>query len=114
MPEAYIGADCTLGQNVLVASNVRIGNRVKIQNNVSLYSGVTLEDEVFCGPSMVFTNVRKPRSAYPKAADEYDRTLVRHGATIGANSTIVCGVTIGEWAFIAAGAVVSIEVPAHM
>jgi UDP-2-acetamido-3-amino-2,3-dideoxy-glucuronate N-acetyltransferase len=113
MDGALIGAECSLGQNVFVASDVTIGDHVKIQNNVSIYSGVTLEDEVFCGPSMVFTNVRNPRSAYPKTADEYDRTLVRHGATIGANSTIVCGVTIGEWAFIAAGAVVSTDVPAY-
>jgi UDP-2-acetamido-3-amino-2,3-dideoxy-glucuronate N-acetyltransferase len=114
MAGARIGAECTLGQNVFVASHVAIGDRVKIQNNVSIYSGVTLEDEVFCGPSMVFTNVRNPRSAFPKRADEYDRTLVRRAATIGANATIVCGVTIGEWAFIGAGAVVSTDVPAHM
>jgi UDP-2-acetamido-3-amino-2,3-dideoxy-glucuronate N-acetyltransferase len=113
MDGALIGADCSLGQNVFVASDVTIGDHAKIQNNVSIYSGVTLEDEVFCGPSMVFTNVRNPRSAYPKAADEYDRTVVRHGATIGANATIVCGVTVEEWAFIAAGAVVSADVPAH-
>jgi UDP-2-acetamido-3-amino-2,3-dideoxy-glucuronate N-acetyltransferase len=113
MDGALIGTDCSLGQNVFVASDVMIGDRVKIQNNVSVYSGVTLEDEVFCGPSMVFTNVLNPRSAFPKGAAEYDRTLVRHGATIGANATIVCGVTIGAWAFIAAGAVVSTDVPAH-
>lgn len=113
MDGALIGADCSLGQNVFVASDVTIGDHVRIQNNVSIYSGVTLEDEVFCGPSMVFTNVRNPRSAYPKSAHEYDRTLVRRGATIGANSTIVCGVTIDQWAFIAAGAVVSTDVPAH-
>ncbi len=113
MDGALIGVECSLGQNVFVASDVTIGDHVKIQNNVSIYSGVTLEDEVFCGPSMVFTNVRNPRSAYPKGAHEYDRTLVRHGATIGANATIICGGTIGEWAFIAAGAVVSADVPAH-
>jgi UDP-2-acetamido-3-amino-2,3-dideoxy-glucuronate N-acetyltransferase len=113
MDGALIGADCSLGQNVFVASDVTIRDHVKIQNNVSIYAGVTLEDEVFCGPSMVFTNVRNPRSAFPKGIDEYDRTLVCHGATIGANATIVCGTTIGPWAFIAAGAVVSLDVPAH-
>ena len=113
MDGASIGAECSLGQNVFVASEVSIGDRVKIQNNVSIYSGVTLEDEVFCGPSMVFTNVRNPRSAFPTEAEAYDRTLVRHGATIGANATIVCGATVGEWAFIAAGALVSADVPPH-
>jgi UDP-2-acetamido-3-amino-2,3-dideoxy-glucuronate N-acetyltransferase len=114
MAGARIGAGCSLGQNVFVGDEVAIGDHVKIQNNVSIYSGVTVEDEVFCGPSMVFTNVRNPRSAFPKTADEYDRTLVRRGATLGANCTVVCGVTIGEWAFIGAGAVVSSDVPAHM
>src|SRR5205085_6764905 len=90
MDGARIGSDCSLGQNVFVQSDVEIGDHVKIQNNVSIYAGVTLEDEVFCGPSMVFTNVHNPRSAFPKRTDEYDRTLVRHGATIGANATIVC------------------------
>ncbi|GAB3465666.1 O-antigen biosynthesis protein WlbB [Massilia terrae] len=109
---ARIGAGCSLGQNVFVGNEVLIGDRVKIQNNVSVYDAVTLEDEVFCGPSMVFTNVYNPRAAVVRK-DEYRRTLVRRGATIGANATIVCGVTIGEHAFIAAGAVVKRDVPAH-
>jgi UDP-2-acetamido-3-amino-2,3-dideoxy-glucuronate N-acetyltransferase len=114
MPGAIIGENCTLGQNVMVASNVRIGNCCKIQNNVSVYEGVVLEDYVFCGPSMVFTNVRTPRSAFPRAASkDYDPTRVKHGASIGANATIVCGVTIGEWAFVAAGAVVTKDVPPY-
>jgi UDP-2-acetamido-3-amino-2,3-dideoxy-glucuronate N-acetyltransferase len=111
---ARIGTDCSLGQNVFVARNVRIGNHVKIQNNVSIYEGVVLEDYVFCGPSMVFTNVRTPRSAFPRnTSDDYAETRVKHGASIGANATIVCGVTIGEWAFVAAGAVVTKDVPAY-
>jgi UDP-2-acetamido-3-amino-2,3-dideoxy-glucuronate N-acetyltransferase len=109
---ARIGAGCSLGQNVFVGNDVLIGDRVKIQNNVSVYDAVTLEDEVFCGPSMVFTNVYNPRAAVVRK-DEYRRTLVRRGATIGANATIVCGVTIGEYAFIAAGAVVNRNVPAY-
>mgnify|MGYP001770937281 CR=1 FL=1 len=114
MSGAEIGENCTLGQNVFVARNVKIGNNVKIQNNVSVYEGVILEDYVFCGPSMVFTNVRTPRSAYPRnTSDDYLRTLVKKGATIGANATIVCGVTIGEWAFVAAGAVVTRDVPSY-
>lgn len=108
-----IGAHCTLGQNVNIANNVKIGNGVKIQNNVSVYEGVELEDFVFCGPSMVFTNDLTPRSKYPKGSGSYKRTLVKYGATIGANATIVCGNTIGEWAMIAAGAVVTCDVPAH-
>lgn len=108
---ARIGRACSLGQNVFVGNDVRIGDKVKIQNNVSVYDAVTLEDEVFCGPSMVFTNVYNPRAAVVRK-DEYRRTLVRRGATIGANATIVCGVTIGEYAFIAAGAVVNRDVPA--
>jgi UDP-2-acetamido-3-amino-2,3-dideoxy-glucuronate N-acetyltransferase len=107
---ARIGAHCSLGQNVFVGNDVRIGDKVKIQNNVSVYDAVTLEDEVFCGPSMVFTNVYNPRAAVTRK-DEYRRTLVKRGATIGANATIVCGVTIGEHAFIAAGAVVNRDVP---
>lgn len=107
---AVIGDDCSLGQNVYVGSDVRIGNNVKIQNNVSVYDAVTLEDDVFCGPSMVFTNVYNPRSAVARKA-EYRRTLVREGATLGANSTIVCGVTVGRHAFVGAGAVVSRDVP---
>ena len=107
---ARIGAACSLGQNVFVANDVRIGDRVKIQNNVSVYDAVTLEDDVFCGPSMVFTNVHNPRAAVERK-HEYRRTLVRHGATIGANATIVCGVTVGAYAFIGAGAVVTRDVP---
>ncbi len=113
-PGATIGTDCSLGQNVFVARGVTIGNHVKIQNNVSIYEGVVLEDYVFCGPSMVFTNVRTPRSAFPRnTAADYLETRVKHGASIGANATIVCGVTIDEWAFIAAGAVVTRDVPAY-
>lgn len=112
MRGAEIGADCSLGQNVFVANSVRIGNSVKIQNNVSLYEGVVLEDFVFCGPSMVFTNVQTPRCAYPRnTSSDYSSTIVRHGASIGANATIVCGVEIGRWAFVAAGAVVTRNVP---
>ncbi len=107
-----IGAKCSLGQNVNVANNGRIGNHVKIQNNVSIYEGVELEDYVFCGPSMVFTNVNDPRSKYPqRGSDHYLKTLVREGASIGANATIVCGHTIGRHAFIAAGAMVTRDVP---
>jgi len=114
MPRAVIGEQCSLGQNVFVANNVTIGNHVKIQNNVSIYEGVVLEDYVFCGPSMVFTNVRTPRSAYPRnTSDDYHETRVRHGASIGANATIVCGVEVGRWAFVAAGAVVTRDVPAY-
>lgn len=109
---ARIGAGCSLGQNVFVANDVQIGDRVKVQNNVSIYDAVTLDDDVFCGPSMVFTNVYNPRSAVPRK-HEYRRTLVRRGATIGANATIVCGVTIGSYAFVAAGAVVNRDVPPH-
>ena len=114
MPGAKIGDHCSLGQNVFVASGVQIGNHVKIQNNVSLYEGVVLEDYVFCGPSMVFTNIKTPRSAHPRnRSEDYIRTLVKHGASIGANATVVCGVTIGSWAFVAAGAVVTKDVPAY-
>src|SRR5208283_1993183 len=112
MENCQIGAKCNLGQNVHVASGVRIGDNVKIQNNVSLYAGVELEDDVFCGPSMVFTNVTTPRS-HVNRRSEYQRTLVRKGASLGANSTIVCGTTIGEYAFIGAGAVVTRDVPRH-
>ncbi|MCL6576114.1 acyltransferase [Kyrpidia sp.] len=114
MSGAVIGERCNLGQNVFIADNVRIGNNVKIQNNVSVYEGVILEDDVFCGPSAVFTNVRNPRSAFPRNSFEhYAKTLVKRGATIGANATIVCGVTLGEWAFVAAGAVVTKDVPPY-
>jgi UDP-2-acetamido-3-amino-2,3-dideoxy-glucuronate N-acetyltransferase len=109
---ARIGAGCTLGQGVFVGNDVVIGNNVRIQNNVSVYDAVTLEDDVFCGPSMVFTNVYNPRSAVPRK-DEYRRTRVRRGATLGANCTIVCGVTIGEYAFVGAGAVINRDVPPH-
>jgi UDP-2-acetamido-3-amino-2,3-dideoxy-glucuronate N-acetyltransferase len=109
---AVIGDRCSLGQNVVVMRGVRIGANARIQNNVSLYEGVELEDDVFCGPSMVFTNVVNPRSAISRK-DEYRRTLVRRGASIGANATIVCGVTIGAHAFIGAGAVITRDVPAH-
>jgi UDP-2-acetamido-3-amino-2,3-dideoxy-glucuronate N-acetyltransferase len=112
LPGAVIGARSSLGQNVVVMNGVTIGNNVKIQNNVSVYEGVELEDDVFCGPSMVFTNVINPRS-HVSRKNEYRRTLVRRGATIGANATIVCGATLGEYAFIGAGAVVSKEVPAY-
>ncbi|MCG2584300.1 acyltransferase [Massilia sp. TS11] len=107
---ARIGEACSLGQNVYVGQAVVIGNRVKVQNNVSLYDAVTLEDEVFCGPSMVFTNVHNPRAGWERK-DQYRPTLVRQGASIGANATIVCGVTIGRYAFIGAGAVVTRDVP---
>ena len=110
MAGARIGARCILGQNVFVASEVAIGNNVKIQNNVSLYTGVTLEDDVFCGPSCVFTNVTNPRSQILRK-DEYRATVVRRGATIGANATIICGITVGRYAFIAAGALVRTNVP---
>lgn len=114
MSGAEIGHDCTLGQNVFVASGVRIGNGVKIQNNVSVYEGVIIEDYAFCGPSMVFTNVKTPRSAFPRnSAEDYVATIVRHGASIGANATVVCGTTIGSWALVAAGAVVTKDVPSH-
>ncbi|AFZ32172.1 acetyltransferase [Gloeocapsa sp. PCC 7428] len=112
MPNVEIGENCKLGQNVFVASGVKIGRNVKIQNNVSVYAGVILEDDVFCGPSCVFTNIRNPRSAIPRnTADDYLVTLVKRGATIGANATIVCGVTIGHHAFIGAGSTVTKDVP---
>jgi UDP-2-acetamido-3-amino-2,3-dideoxy-glucuronate N-acetyltransferase len=107
---ARIGAGCSLGQNVFVGNDVVIGNGVKIQNNVSVYDAVTLEDEVFCGPSMVFTNVYNPRAGIVRK-DQYRRTVVRRGASIGANATIVCGVTVGRYAFVGAGAVVKRDVP---
>jgi UDP-2-acetamido-3-amino-2,3-dideoxy-glucuronate N-acetyltransferase len=114
MPKAVIGENCSIGQNVLVANNVTIGNGVKIQNNVSVYEGVILEDYVFCGPSMVFTNVRTPRSEYPRnTSSDYAATLVKRGSSIGANATIVCGVTLHECAFVAAGAVVTKDVPPY-
>lgn len=110
-PSAVIGDNCSLGQNVFVANHVSVGNGVKIQNNVSLYEGVVLEDYVFCGPSMVFTNVRTPRSKFPRnTTADYATTRVKYGASIGANATVVCGVTLGEWCFVAAGAVVTRDV----
>lgn len=109
---ARIGARCSLGQNVFVGNDVVIGDNVKVQNNVSVYDAVTLEDDVFCGPSMVFTNVHNPRAAVPRKS-EYRRTLIRRGATLGANCTVVCGTTIGAYAFVGAGAVVSRDVPAY-
>jgi len=111
---AVIGRGCKFGQNVFVAGGSRIGNNVKVQNNVSIYGGVTLEDDVFCGPSIVFTNIATPRSAIPRnTQDDYLPTLVRRGASIGANATIVCGHTLGEYAFIGAGSVVTKDVPAY-
>lgn len=112
LPGAVIGERCNLGQNVVVMGGTRLGNNVKVQNNVSIYEGVTLEDDVFCGPSCVFTNVMNPRS-HVSRKHEYQRTLVRRGASIGANATIVCGSTLGEYCFIGAGAVVRGEVPAY-
>jgi len=108
-----IGENCTLGQNVLVGPNVSVGDGVKIQNNVSVYEGVVLENDVFCGPSCVFTNVDRPRSGFPTGAADYRETRVRRGVTIGANATIVCGHTLGEYAFVGAGAVVTKDVPAY-
>jgi UDP-2-acetamido-3-amino-2,3-dideoxy-glucuronate N-acetyltransferase len=110
MPNAKIGGRCNIGQNVLVSSGVTIGENVKIQNNVSLYTGVIVEDDAFLGPSMVFTNVINPRS-HVSRKDEYQTTLVRKGASIGANATIVCGVTLGRYCFVGAGAVVTKDVP---
>jgi UDP-2-acetamido-3-amino-2,3-dideoxy-glucuronate N-acetyltransferase len=107
---AVIGENCSLGQNVYAANNVKLGSNVKIQNNVSIYDGVTLEADVFCGPSMVFTNVYNPRSAINRKS-EYQTTLVKKGATLGANCTIVCGIIIGEYAFVAAGAVLKKSIP---
>ena len=111
MPGAVIGEHCSLGQNVVVMNGTRIGNNVKIQNNVSVYEGVELEDDVFCGPSCVFTNVINPRS-HVSRKHEYRTTRVGRGATIGANATVVCGSTLGEYAFVGAGAVVTADVPA--
>ena len=112
MSSAVIGRKCNIGQNVVISPDVQIGDNVKIQNNVSVYTGVILEDDVFCGPSMVFTNVVNPRS-HVSRKDEYRRTLVERGASLGANSTIVCGHTIGRYAFIGAGAVVTRDVPPY-
>lgn len=112
MKNAKMGQNCKIGQNVVISPNVTIGNNVKIQNNVSVYTGVTLEDDVFCGPSMVFTNVFNPRSAVPRNTDaDFLKTLVKQGASIGANATIVCGTTIGRYAFVGAGSVVTRDIP---
>ena len=112
--KAQIGAKCVIGQNVLVSDRVVVGNFCKIQNNVSLYEGVILEDYVFCGPSMVFTNVKTPRCEFPRnTSTDYQKTLVKRGTSIGANATIVCGITLHECAFVAAGAVVTKDVPAY-
>lgn len=107
---AHIGNKCSFGQNVNVSNNVIIGNGVKVQNNVSIYEGVELEDDVFCGPSMVFTNDMNPRAKYPKGSAGYKKTLIKKGATVGANATIVCGHTVGKWVFIAAGSVVTNDI----
>ena len=107
---AVIGSNCSLGQNVNISNNVRIGNGVKIQNNVSVYEGVIVEDEVFLGPSCVFTNDLTPRATYPKGHDNYKQTIIGKGASIGANATIVCGHNVGEYAMVAAGAVVTKDV----
>lgn len=108
---ARIGERCSMGQNVNISNHVKIGNGVKIQNNVSVYEGVEIEDDVFCGPSCVFTNDLTPRAKYPKGSAGYKKTLIKQGASIGANATIVCGHTIGSWAVIAAGAVITKDVP---
>lgn len=110
---AEIGENCSMGQNVNVSNNVKIGNGCKLQNNVSVYEGVEMEDYVFCGPSMVFTNDLTPRAKYPKGSAGYKKTLLRTGTTVGANATIVCGHTIGKWAMIAAGAAVTKDVKDH-
>lgn len=111
---SVIGTDCSLGQNVNVGENAIIGNHVKIQNNVSVYGGVILEDYVFCGPSMVFTNDLTPRSKYPKGSSNYKKTVIKWGATIGANATVICGITIGRNAMIGAGAVITKDIPPHV
>lgn len=110
---ACIGENCSFGQNVNISNNVKIGNGVKVQNNVSIYEGVEIEDDVFCGPSMVFTNDLTPRAKYPKGHAGYKKTIIRRGATIGANVTVVCGHELGEWCMIAAGAVVTKNVKKH-
>lgn len=113
MEKAVIGRSCVLGQNIYVGRGVRLGDNVKVQNNVSIYEGVTLEDDVFCGPSCVFTNVLWPRAGRPRQRSEYAATLVKRGCTIGANATIVCGITLGEYSFVGAGAVVTRDVPPY-
>lgn len=113
MSGARIGKNCTIGQNVFIGRDVTIGDGCKIQNNVSVYEGVTLEEHVFCGPSMVFTNDLNPRAAFPKGRERFVKTLVKRGCSIGANATIVCGITLGEHSFIGAGAVVTKDVPPY-
>ena len=113
MSGTRIGRNCSVGQNVLVGPNAIVGNNVKIQNNVSVYEGVVLEDNVFCGPSCVFTNVYRPRSEFPTGRDKYLTTVIRKGATIGANATIVCGHSLGEHSFVGAGSVVTRDIPAY-
>lgn len=113
MSGARIGKNCTIGQNVFIGRDVVIGDGCKIQNNVSVYEGVTLEENVFCGPSMVFTNDLNPRAAFPKGRERFVKTLVKRGCSIGANATIVCGITLGEFSLIGAGAVVTKDVPAY-
>lgn len=110
---AVIGENCSLGQNVNISNNVKIGDGVKIQNNVAVYEGVEIENDVFCGPSCVFTNDLTPRAKYPKGRENYKKTLIKRGASIGANATIVCGHTVGEWALVGAGAVVATDVLKH-
>ncbi len=112
MPKAVIGENCNIGQNVVVSPEVVLGRNVKVQNNISIYTGVVCEDDVFLGPSMVFTNITNPRSSVVRR-DKYERTLVKKGASIGANATIVCGVTLGEFCFVGAGAVVTKNVPPY-
>lgn len=111
---SIIGSHCSIGQNVMIGPDVKVGNYCKIQNNISIYNGVELEDYVFCGPSMVFTNILNPRCEFPQRGEAYNvRTLVRYGASIGANATIICGITVGRFAFIGAGAVVKADVPEY-
>ena len=110
---AVIGENCSFGQNVNISNNVRVGNNVKVQNNVSLYEGVTLEDDVFCGPSCVFTNDLTPRATFPKGHENYGKTIIGKGASIGANATIVCGHNLGRYSMVAAGAVVTKDVPEY-
>ncbi|MHA1386667.1 MAG: acyltransferase, partial [Candidatus Helarchaeota archaeon] len=112
LKNSKVGKNCNIGQNVVIGPNVTIGDNVKIQNNVSVYEGVTLEDDVFCGPSMVFTNVINPRSYWPRK-NEYKKTLIKKGASLGANSTIVCGITVGQYSFVGAGALVNKNIPDH-
>lgn len=114
MKGAKIGKNCKIGQNVVIHSSAILGDNVKVQNNISIYDGVVLENDVFCGPSVVFTNIKNPRSAYPRNSSKYYlKTLIKEGATIGANATIICGHTIGKYAFVGAGSVVTKDIPAY-